>query len=198
VIVSINQPSYLPWLGYWDRIRQSDKHIVLDHVQLEKGGYTNRTRIQQSDGRLLWLTVPVEKGQPINTTKIVSLQDRWRWKHRRAITQAYGAGIVEIYAYPTLIEVLDDTTDQLAPRFGCDPAEWVLSSDLGGEKLGVKSELVLNLCKEVGADVYLSGPHGRDYLDLPAFEDAGIGVEYHDYPLTNPVLSCIHHLAVAV
>jgi hypothetical protein len=42
MIVSINQPAYLPWLGYFDRIAASDVHVVLDHVQFEKNSYINR------------------------------------------------------------------------------------------------------------------------------------------------------------
>src|SRR5207247_3385298 len=79
VIVSINQPAYLPWLGYFDRIRQSDLHIVLDHVQFEKGSFTNRTRIRGKDGRVFWLTIPVEKDKPINETRV--LRDGWDDRH---------------------------------------------------------------------------------------------------------------------
>ena len=46
---------------------------------------------------------------------------------------------------------------------------------------GTKSELVLNLCRTTGADTYLSGPFGRDYLDQPSFQAAGINVKYDDY-----------------
>src|SRR5207247_4922523 len=52
---------------------------------------------------------------------------------------------------------------------------------------GERSELLARLCDEVGALVYLSGPSGRDYLDLGPFKRAGIDVEYFafahpDYP----------------
>jgi hypothetical protein len=61
--------------------------------------------------------------------------------------------------------------------------------------MGHKSELVLELCRNVGATQYLSGPQGRDYLDLPRFEKAGIEVLYHDYPHDGDNgLSAVHHL----
>lgn len=192
MIVSINQPAYLPWLGYFDRVKRSDFHIVLDHVQLEKGGFTNRTRIRQRDGRVMWLTVPVEKGWPIKDTLIAS--EKWRRKHREALTQAYGCvGYPRSTRLMTISAVCYDSLlwcwGQGLPR-----SDHVFSSALGGGRLGHKSDLVLNLCREVGATTYLSGPNGRNYLDIPAFEQAGIEVLYHDFPAEQPVLSALDYL----
>ena len=43
------------------------------------------------------------------------------------------------------------------------------------------SRLLLEICREIGADVYLSGAFGREYLDLPAFAAEGIAVRLHEY-----------------
>ncbi len=58
MLLSINQPAYLPWPGYFDRIARSDLHVVLDHVQFEKNSFINRNRILGANGPC-WLTVPV-------------------------------------------------------------------------------------------------------------------------------------------
>jgi hypothetical protein len=192
VIVSIAQPCYLGWRGYFDRIRQSDLHVVLDHVQLEKGGFTNRTRIMQRDGRVMWLTIPVDKGQPINETRVMN--ERWRKKHCRALEQAYGFSFPLPSDPGNLLEVLIRSSQAIARRLGGVWPSMTMSSYLGGSALGAKSDLVLNLCREVGATVYLSGPYGRDYLDLPSFDAAGIEVRWHDYPVEQPVLSAVHYL----
>jgi hypothetical protein len=54
----------------------------------------------------------------------------------------------------------------------------VLSSEICE---GKGSDLILELCKNRNADIYLSGPDGRNYLGLDKFEKAGIKIEYHDY-----------------
>ena len=190
MIVSINQPCYLGWLGYFDRIRLSDLHIVLDHVKFEKGSFTNRTRIRQPDGRTCFLTIPVEKGKPIRDTRVMG---DWLRKHTLTLSQAYGCYelIAVLRSHRRLAPILAETTNWLLEKLDLD-VEQVSSTVLNVP--GRKSELVLNLCKEVGATTYLSGPFGRDYLDEPSFEEAGIEVRYHDYKPVGPALSALDYL----
>ena len=63
---------------------------------------------------------------------------------------------------------------------------WSSELDVGG----TKAELVLNLCRHVGATVYVSGALGRDYLDPADFEKAGIELRYQDYE--HPVYQQAH------
>src|SRR5437016_6290091 len=92
MIVSINQPAYLPWLGYFHRIAAADVHIVLDHVQFEKNSFTNRNKIRTRDS-WSWLTVPVRTagkfGQlPINEIEIVN-EKKWAIKHWQTLRFSY-------------------------------------------------------------------------------------------------------------
>ena len=45
----------------------------------------------------------------------------------------------------------------------------------------LKSDLILDICKQVEADIYIAGPSGRDYLDLSVFDDNQIKVVFNDY-----------------
>src|SRR4051812_40502325 len=92
MLLSINQPAYLPWLGYFDRIARSDAHVVLDHVQFEKNSFTNRNKIAAANGPQ-WLTVPLlTKGKfgdlAINRIEIDNGQ-AWRKKHWASLSQVY-------------------------------------------------------------------------------------------------------------
>jgi hypothetical protein len=62
------------------------------------------------------------------------------------------------------------------------------SSQMKGR--GKKDELVLNLCRELGATVYLSGPMGRKYLREELFGEHNIAVRYDDYH--HPVYSQVY------
>jgi hypothetical protein len=203
MIVSINQPCYLPWIGYFDRISLSDLHVVLDHVQFEKNSFVNRNRIRSQTG-WIWLTVPVStKGKfgnlPINSLEI-SDGGRWKQKHWGSIQANYARMRGFEFHGPAfrqrltgggpgsdfLTEIMPFTDYMLSSLRIETPL--VRSSEIGA--IGAKSDLVLNICKNVGATIYLSGPFGRDYLDLKSFERAGIEILFHDYlpPRYHPAI----------
>src|SRR5258706_2163981 len=92
MIVSINQPAFLPWLGYFHRIAISDLYIVLDHVQFEKNSYVNRNKIRTPSGTA-WLTIPlVTSGRfgdlAIDKVEISSIS-KWQKKMTQTIKQFY-------------------------------------------------------------------------------------------------------------
>lgn len=191
--VSINQPAYLPWLGYFDRIASSDLAIVLDSVMIEKGSYTNRNKMRSGNG-WSWLTVPIKaSGQPFIADVQIDNQRDWRKKHFQLVSQAYAKArhlaehigwVTDFYTreWTGLNELLTYTNRYFLSALSIG-TQIVHSSAL--KVTGAKSELVLNLCKEVGATEYISGPFGIDYLDLPSFEHAGIRVTFQSY--THPV-----------
>jgi hypothetical protein len=194
MIVSINQPAYLPWLGYFDRIDASDLHIVLDHVQFEKNSLVNRNRIRTPSG-WTWLTIPLATkgrfgGLPIRDLRSAD-GGRWRKKHWKTLEMNYvrAVGFLDhfdelraIYGdeqfgnafLPPVMRLIDYQLKVMGVR-----TKIVSSSALGVD--GSKSALICNLCRAVGAKTYLSGPFGRDYLDLEAFEADDIDVLFHDY-----------------
>ena len=191
--VSINQPAYLPWLGYFDRIASSDIAIVLDSVMIEKGSYTNRNKMRSGNG-WSWLTVPIKtSGQPLISDVQIDNQRDWRKKHFQLISQAYAKAryhadhiewVNNVYRreWIGLNELLTYTNRYFLSALSIN-TKIIHSSALN--VAGAKSELVLNLCKEVGATEYISGPFGSNYLDLPSFERAGILVTFQNY--THPV-----------
>jgi WbqC-like protein family len=190
MIVSIMQPAYLPWLGYFDRLARSDLHIVLDSVALSKQNFTNRNRVRGSTGPV-WLSVPVQRQRADQriTDTLIGPDHGWMRKHWETLRQSYRraphweryAGFLEtFYQSPRsrLVEVLDPSTAWLRETLAIT-TPIVRASTL--DVPGTKAELVLQLCLAVGATTYLSGPFGRDYLDPRAFDAAGIALEYHDY-----------------
>jgi len=90
MIITIHQPQYLPWLGYFDKARQADVFILLDDVQFKKNEWQNRNRIRTAQG-WQWLTVPVlhDFGAKINGIKINN-KISWRANHQKAIELNYG------------------------------------------------------------------------------------------------------------
>ena len=192
MILSINQPAYLPWLGYFDRIEKSDVHVVLDHVQFEKNSFVNRNKIRNSS-EAMWLTVPVEtKGKfgQLDIKKIkINNNINWKKKHWKSIQQSYSkttyfnsheSFFKELYQsnWMYLSELCKKSTDYILENIGVR-TEIYYSSEM--DVAGSKSELILNICKHLNAEIYLSGPFGKDYLDKELFKKNGIEICYHDY-----------------
>jgi hypothetical protein len=192
VIVSINQPAYLPWLGYFHRIAASDVHVVLDHVQFEKNSFTNRNRIRTADGSS-WLTVPVRtKGRfgalPINALEIDN-SGPWRERHWKSLWQNYHRAphfadhescLKATYEaeWPLLFPLCRSMTEYLLETLG------IRTPILYSSQMAItqtKDMMVLEICRRVGAGTYLSGALGRQYLREPLFADAGVAVIYQDY-----------------
>lgn len=192
MIVSINQPAYLPWLGYFDRIVQSDIHIVLDHVQFEKNSNINRNKIRTFNS-WSWLTVPIKTKSKYGNLSINNLEiDNsylWKKKHLRSIQQSYSKTSFFLEHKNFFEKVYMKNWVQLTPLIN-EINTYILnalniktkiikSSDL--KPISKKSNLILELCKIVDAKKYISGPFGREYLDEKSFDREGIKIDYHEY-----------------
>jgi len=192
VIVSINQPAYLPWLGYFHRIAESDLHVVLDHVQFEKNSFVNRNKMRTAEG-WTWLTVPVKTKGHFGDLSIEKLEidnhRNWRDKHLATLKQAYARAPYMVEYLGFLEEVFSKEWDHLA-----DLCRHMTGFFLEALKIETplvesstipvgtsKSQMVLDLCREMKATTYLSGALGKDYLDGDMFSEAGIEVIYQDY-----------------
>ena len=84
MIISIHQPAYLPWLGYFDKIQRSDFFIYLDSVQLEKNSYsyTYRNKIKTPQGST-WLTIPLKtKGYTTKSIRDIRIDNSQHWKKK--------------------------------------------------------------------------------------------------------------------
>lgn len=192
MILSINQPAYLPWLGYFHRIAQSDAHVVLDNVQFEKNSFTNRNKSRTAQG-WSWLTVPVKTSGKFGDLAIANVEianDRdWAAKHWATLRLSYSrapyfddyAGFFEDVYRRTWVRLSKLTwtiTEYLLGRFDIRTPIY-FSSRMNA--IGTKDELLLNLCREMKATVYLSGPLGRNYLREELFTEHRMSVRYDDY-----------------
>jgi WbqC-like protein family len=185
------QPSYLPWLGYFDQMRRADFFVWYDDVQFDKNGWRNRNRIKGPKGPL-WLTVPVRhKGralQPINAVEIDDHQS-WRRKHLLSVEQLYARAPFCETILPRLAQILNQpwdrlvdldiaATDWMAGELAIDTPRF-RASQLNVE--GDRNGRLIDLCRHFRATRYLSGDSARDYLDVGRFQAAGIEVIWHSY-----------------
>jgi hypothetical protein len=205
--VAILQSNYIPWKGYFDIIEMSDEFILLDEVQYTRRDWRNRNRIKTPDGPR-WLTIPVQvKGKYDQLIQEVEVADpSWRRKHWASLRQNYQrTPHFDRYAEQLQRLYLQEEEENLSrinESFLRAICRWLgirtrirFSSQLDSEASD-KSLRLLELCRLCGAEVYLSGPAARDYLDTEAFDHAGIDVQwmsYAGYPRYDQVYPPFEH-----
>src|SRR5258708_19570970 len=138
-----------------------------------------------------WVTAPVaQRSQKERIVeKAIDNSQHWAGTHfetlRRAYASAphfapYASHLQDVYAqrWERLVDLNEALLELLREGFGIR-TPLVNSSEL--DVGGAKSELVLNLCRAVGAHTLLVGLGGsRDYLDPAPFAQRGIGPPFQE------------------
>jgi hypothetical protein len=191
MIAVIMQPTYLPWMGYFDLMDTADVFVILDTVQFEKQAWQQRNRIKTAENQAKWLTVPVmqDLGQKVNEVQI-SVTSPWCRKHWGTIEQyykdalywkQYRDGLSVLYTRPGeyLAAFNVAAISFLKEQFGIK-TKLLRASEIpvSGEKVG----LLTNICHYLHADVYLSPARAADYIEQDnTFAEKGIRLLYHRY-----------------
>lgn len=195
MILTAHQPAYLPWLGLFHKIIISDIYVYLDNVQFEKNSFTNRNKVRTVNGPV-WLTVPVLLKNHMNKTiKEIEINNsvNWRKKHWRSIYFAYKKTpyftkysdfFEDVYKkeWHYLVDLNEYMLKWFLRELGTK-VNYYKASELNFE--GYKSELVLDMCKKLGADLYIFGALGKNYAKEEEFAQEGIRIYFQDY--THPV-----------
>jgi len=190
LIIAVHQPQYLPWLGYFDKMRIADAFCYLDNVQYKKNEWQNRNRIKTAR-KWQWVTVPVHYRFPekLNDVKINNTE-KWRKKHLQALITNYSRAPFYRDFFPIFDEALNRDWDSLAElnihlteqirialNLHCKPA--VRASELSLRE--DPTERIIDICLELGGDSYLSGRDGAKYMQLERFAQSGIEVVFQDF-----------------
>jgi len=197
-VVSIHQPAYIPWLGYFHKLSQSDIHVFYDDAEYSKNNLFNRNKIKTPQGEQ-WLTIPVgcHSTQKINQTKITP-NTNWQKKHWKAIKGNYVRArnfaeyedfFEKLYQkqWNYLSELTIEMNKALCKLLGIK-TKFFVSSEL--DVKGKSNEKLINICKAVRADTYLSGKgavdvlsndSGKPYLDQAMFTKENIKVQVQEF-----------------
>ncbi len=195
--VVISQPTYLPWLGYFRIMKEADIFVFLDTVQYERQSWQCRNRIKAPNGPM-WLTVPIKHDTLFSAIKDVKIDNcsSWARKHWNSIKACYGRAqwfgaysdfFKSVYEkqWVLLSELNINIITFLAKQLGLSPT-FLRSSELNVS--GKRTDLVLNICKLLGADRYVSSIGAKDYMSKDnaeeIFKSEDIAVEFLEY--TSP------------
>lgn len=176
-------------------LAHADIVVFLDSVQSTKNDWRNRNIIKTSSGKL-WLTVPVKHSNALRVRDVEIASSNWHGKHFRSLSQAYAraphapemlARIKQWYAQAGECQRLSEVNrvflGAVSEELGISPRFIEVESILGDaehDRLEPTARLV-EICRRIGADAYLSGPAARNYLDEAAFQAESIRVDWFDY-----------------
>ena len=188
--VTIHQPEHFPYLGYFQKMHSADILILLDNVNYRKNYFQNRNRFMNHQGREEWFTIPVPKNSVKKHIKDVEPAEIGNWR-RKILTQheqRFGLDLSTVYEPDKLFDINFRSITYCAARLGVTTPV-IRASDMKAK--GAKSELLANLCREVGSTHYISGPSGKDYLDMKYFD--GIEVTFFE-PNVPDIYTTLSHI----
>lgn len=189
--VAIVQSNYIPWKGYFDLINLVDEFILYDDMQYTRRDWRNRNCIKTPNG-LKWLTIPVQvKGKYSQKIKETTVSDSsWRQTHWRSIIHSYSKAKY-FPAYKELFEDLylnsnEQSLSQINYSFLTAICRILgintkITWSMGYRLLDEKTERLVDVCKQAGGNVYLSGPAAKEYLNEESFQREGIELRFMDY-----------------
>lgn len=191
MILTAHQPVYLPWLGLFHKIALADRFCIFDIAQYQTKDFNNRNKIKTNAGPI-WLSVPVESKDHFSKSllEVKIINNGWNRKHFKSIDLAYRKapfyadyiGKLETVligrTYEYLVDLNFATLDLALSALGIN-VPIVTASDYSFQ--GCKSDLVLDMCKQLESAIYIFGAQGRDYADVASFNRTGINVYFQDY-----------------
>jgi nuclear transport factor 2 (NTF2) superfamily protein len=202
MILSAHQPSYLPWLGYINKIANCDLFISMDDVKFSKNSMYAKNYIILNNKKFL-LSVPIINSTKNNLIKDVEICGKdWKKDHLVKIKLAYKNSNF----YSNFIECFEKIYFK----------EWKWLADLNHEILfyiknifkikteikiasnynftGNKNEKLINYCKQFNANKYIFGKNGKSYADECLFYNNNISIIFQDFQCPNNNLSFIDYL----
>jgi hypothetical protein len=190
-LISMHQPNYFPWLGYFNKLIHSDTFIFLDDVQFSKGSYTNRVHIV-CEGKKKWLTVPIKVNLGKNIHNIKVANHDWIEHHLRIMKSYYiqancfkevyivieklmhsiksfNISEINIFLIKEILKLLDINT------------KVINSSTLSFNKDVTGDDRLIAIIKSFETSTtYISGSGGSNYQSEKKFKSNNIPIQYID------------------
>ena len=189
MIISIHQPDYIPYMGYFYKIAQSDVFVFLDDAQFSSDNMHHWNRIKTPQGECR-LKIPVENklGYKINQVRTKD-ELNWKEKHLKTIEMNYSKALYFKDIFPQIKEIILSTYTSLADqniainmficKGFCLNKKFISSSELGINT--TKETRVIDICKALGGTKYISGNGAKAYQINEHFEQRNLELVYTDY-----------------
>jgi hypothetical protein len=187
--VAILQSNYIPWKGYFDLIASVDEFIFYDDVQYTKNDWRNRNLIKTQNG-LHWLSIPVgiRLNREIRDVEIPT--SNWQIKHWKTLEGSYKRARyfdeIADWLEPLYTKQVYGNLSQLNQYFISKISTYLdiktkFSSSWDYPMVLGKTCRLVDLCLQVNASEYISGPSAINYIDKNLFSSSNIKLTWFSY-----------------
>ena len=194
--VTIHQPYFAPYIGFFSKVFASDTLVLYDTAQYVKNRLDNRNYINCNNDKTL-LTVPIAKHMSFKPLCEVVISNHYNWKeeHKILLNEAYANHnhfniiydlIDEVYSqeFSYLSELNTHLILKLLTILGWK-GKIISSSDLDIDPSISPSEKLLSILKKTDASKYIAGPSSKKYLDINLLKNDSIEVDFHEYKMNT-------------
>ena len=195
-VLVAHQPEYFPWLGFIAKAQLADVYYIVDTVQYVKEHWHSRNKIRKKDG-WLWINTPVLQSK----SKILMWPEAkidntkpWKRKQLSSIQMCYSrskyykeiyAELEEIYSkdYEYLIDFNEQIIKYAFKKFNINIPVYKTSELIkeGHDISGIKTDLILNMCKAANAKTFIFGQDGKTYIEENKFKQAGVEYKFQNF-----------------
>ena len=205
LLVAVMQPTFLPWLGYFDMVDQSDIFLLYDDVQFAKQSWQTRNRIVSSNS-VIFVIIPVRNSKLDTPINQVIIDNTKPWKKKLIKTLYYSYVKAEYFkqVWPHILNFFERDFEFLY-QFNTEfikfisfhlgiSTRFISTSDLDLPFIENKVDRLVYLTCSQGGKIYLSTRGSYNYLlagDAETkFSKNNISLIFHEFvPDEYPTIS---------
>lgn len=185
--LSIMQPYFFPYIGYFQLIKAVDKFIFYDDVNFIKNGWINRNRILINNAPK-YFTIQLKKASSFKLINEVEFTDN-REKLKNSIHMAYKKAPYYYDVRPLIDKCLELYTEKISDlaiasvKYVCEYLELetnfeISSINYPGTKYLEKEERIKEICNRNDAKTYINPIGGMELYNKKDFKASFIDLYF--------------------
>lgn len=191
MVLSGHQPNYWPYPGLIGKIMKSDCFVYVTKVQFEKKSWQKRNRVRTKDG-WTYIQIPtITKGKMEQNIcdVMINNNENWREKNHKTIELLYSKApfynkykdfLKDLYEHEweKLVDIDIYIMQYLLNELNINTK---IFYDTDFDFCGKKTDMLVDMCKKLKCDTYLSNLGSSAYVDISCFTNNGLNHQYINY-----------------
>lgn len=190
--LGIMQPYFLPYLGYWQLIQCVDTFVIYDDVNFIKGGWINRNRYLYQNQSKIFNIIMHDASSFKKINEIELMQSNGDYNPMKKLMSTFTMAYKKAPYYNETIEILEqiasckevsmsrfiENSIRVISGYLDIQTKILVSSDIEKTEGLMKEKRVMDICKRLGADIYINAIGGKELYDVSEFAENGIILKF--------------------